>query len=519
MLPVTDLVVLVVYIVVIVGLGCWFARRSGDSQSFMIAGGRIPGWAVGLSIFGTFLSSNTFLGVPGKAFSSNWNSFVFSLTLPFAGWIATRWFVPFYRNVGSVSAYEHLEQRFGLWARVYAVICYLLTQIGRMGAIMFGVALGLRGLTGWPIEWIIIVSGLLVTLYTLIGGIEAVIWTDVIQSIVLSVGAVIVLALLWSETPGGMSGSFDVANQYNKLSLGSWSASLTESTVWVVFFFGLFINLGNFGVDQSYVQRYQTAKTEREAKRAVWLGALLYVPVSLLFFVIGSALFSYYDANPKMLAEVRQLVSDEVAMEPGPEREKVIEKQVGDRVLPHFISNKLPYGLAGLLVAAIAAAAMSSIDTSLNSSATVFLKDLHPLIAKSPPSETRSLMVLRAATVVMGVIGTSAALGLIGVGSILDAWWMLQGVFAGGVLGLFLLGQISRLPNSYDAAIAVTIGVVAIAWLTLSPKLEFLDNAYKNPLHSLLTIVVGTTLIVVAGALMGVVRRAGRDAQTESENH
>ena len=257
----------------------------------MIAGGRIPGWAVGLSIFGTFLSSNTFLGVPGKAYSSNWNALVFSFSLPIAAWIASRWFVPFFRSIGSVSAYEHLEQRYGRWARVYAVICYLLTQVARMGTIMFGVSLGLQALTGWPIHWIIIVAGILITFYTLIGGIEAVIWTDVVQAIVLMVGAVVVLVLLWVETPGGVSGSFETAIANDKLSLGSWSADLTESTVWIVLAFGVFINLGNFGVDQNFVQRYQTAKSEPEARRAVWFGALLYVPISLLFFMIGSALF------------------------------------------------------------------------------------------------------------------------------------------------------------------------------------------------------------------------------------
>jgi len=173
-----DIAVLVAYLAAVVGVGFWFARKSGTADGFMKAGGRLPGWVIGLSLFGTYLSSNTFIGVPGKAFAGNWNAFVFSLSIPIAILIATRYFVKFYRNTGEVSAYEHLEKRFGTWARIYTVICYLLTQVARSATIMLGVAIGLQQVTGWPLMTIILISGILVTAYTLIGGIEAVIWTE-----------------------------------------------------------------------------------------------------------------------------------------------------------------------------------------------------------------------------------------------------------------------------------------------------------------------------------------------------
>ena len=169
----------------------------------MAAGGALPGWAVGMSIFGTYLSSNTFLGNPGKAYGGNFNGYLFTLSLPLAAWIATRFFVPFYRKRGQISAYQHLEDRFGLWARTYAMLCYLLTQIARVGTIMFGVAIGLHALTGWDVTSIIVVTGLLVTLYTLLGGIEAVIWTDVVQSIVLMGGAILIFGMLIFNMPDG----------------------------------------------------------------------------------------------------------------------------------------------------------------------------------------------------------------------------------------------------------------------------------------------------------------------------
>src|SRR3954465_13634555 len=155
-LPVFDLAIIFIYLIAMVLVGFYFARKNKDPEQFTKASGRIPGWAIGLSIYATFLSSNTFLGVPGKAFGSNWNAFAFSMSMPFAAWIASKYFVPFYRSSGEISAYTHLEKRFGPWARTYTVICFLLTQLARMGSIFFGMALSLQALTGFSMASIMI---------------------------------------------------------------------------------------------------------------------------------------------------------------------------------------------------------------------------------------------------------------------------------------------------------------------------------------------------------------------------
>ncbi len=505
MLQLADLIVLAVYIIAVVAFGCWFVRKNQSSAAFMVAGGALPAWAVGLSIFGTFLSSNTFLGVPGKAYAGNYNAFVFSLSLPVAAFLATKFFVPFYRRTGSVSAYEHLEKRFGVWARMYAVVCYLLTQIARMGTIMVGVSLVLHALTGWHPAAIILVSGIVITAYTLLGGMEAVIWTDVVQSIVLMVGAVVLLAMLLWGMPEGPGQAVSMAAADNKFSLGSWDFDGTSSTVWVVFLFGLFINLGNFGIDQSFVQRYHTADSDRAAGRAVWLGALLYVPISLVFFFIGTAAYTYYQTHPELLQQVQAnalAAADPNATEPP------TAAQIGDKILPHFIATKLPYGSAGLLIAAIAAAAMSSIDTSLNSSATILLKDVYQRWIGREVGERESMNVLRGATIAVGALGTGIAIWMAGVDSILDAWWNLQGVFAGGILGLFLLGMISKNTGGEIAAVAVAVGVMVIGWISLTPGSPWLPEAYRSPLEPTLAIVVGTVAIFVVGMLLTAVRKS-----------
>lgn len=467
----------------------------------MAAGGSLPGWAVGMSIFGTYLSSNTFLGNPGKAFGGNYNAYVFTLSIPVAAWVAAKYFVPFYRRSGEISAYHHLEKRFGLWARTYAMACYVMTQVARMGTIMFGVALGLNALTGWDVATIIVATGVMVTIYTLLGGIEAVIWTDVVQSIVLMGGAILILVMLLWGMPEGPGQAFSIAAEADKYSLGSWEVEFTTSTVCVVFLFGLFINLTNFGIDQSFVQRYHTADSETAAKRSVWIGAILYVPISLLFFLIGSTLYSYYQSHPALLDEVRQAVAVEKSIDaPVPiDPAALTDADIGDKVLPHFIANRLPPGVAGLLIAAIFAAAMSSIDTSLNSSATVFLKDIYQRYFDPDVSERRAMLVLRLATVCVGIIGTVVAVVLIGQKSILDVWWKLQGIFAGGMLGLFLLGILSRRTRGAAAATAVAIGVLVIGWMTLSPTIDGLSPYLRNPLHANMTIVVGTLAIFWVG--------------------
>ena len=164
-LPLIDIAVIIIYMLAMLWIGFYFSKKNKSSEQFTTAVGKIPGWAIGISIFATFLSSNTFLGVTGKAYGSNWNAFVFSLSMPLAAWVAAKYFVPFYRQGGELSAYTHLEKRFGPWARTYAVICFLLTQVARMGSIFFGIALSLQALTGFNMQSIILVMGICIIIY------------------------------------------------------------------------------------------------------------------------------------------------------------------------------------------------------------------------------------------------------------------------------------------------------------------------------------------------------------------
>ncbi len=475
-----DLIIFLVFTLGVVVFGCSFYKKGNTSAEFTEAGRSLPGWVVGMSIFATYVSSISYIGYPGKAFASDWNAFVFSLSIPIASYFAARYFVPFYRHGGSVSAYTFLEEKFGRWARLYASACYLLTQIARMGSILYLLAVPMHILMGWNMHVVIIATSIGIIIYSVLGGLKAVIWADAIQGIILIGGALLCLGILCFSMPEGPAQVFDLAihsPQGNKFSLGEFTGDLTSSTFWVCLIYGIFINLQNYGIDQNYVQRYHAAKTDRDARFSALFGGYLFIPVSALFFLIGSALYSYYTAHPHLLPA-------DIAAKP-------------DYVFPFFIVNGLPVGLRGLLIASIFAAGMSTVSTSVTSAATIILTDYYkPLVRNA--SERRQVYVLRLSSVLVGIIGIFVAIAMLSVESIIDAWWKLSSIFSGGMLGLFLLGIMPRRIHRWAALAGCVAGIAVIAWISLA-------GLYDLPgihLHEYLAIVLGTTTIFVVGFLV-----------------
>lgn len=480
-----DLVVFFVYIVGIAVFGGSFFKKERTSSSYTLGDNNIPQWVITMSIFATFVSSISYLALPGNAFQSNWNAFVFSLSLPIASIIAAYYFVPIYRKVNSLSAYTFMEQRFGPWARIYVSMCYLLTQLMRIGTILYLLALTLNAITGWDITLIIIFTGLIVAFYSMLGGMSAVLWTDAIQGIILIAGAVACLAYILFAMPKGPEQVFEIAANNDKFGLGSFDMDLSKPTFWVVLVYGIFINLQNYGIDQNYVQRYMASKTEKDAKRSALWGGLMYVPVSALFLFIGTCLYAYYDTVATLPSELQDVTKS-------------------DRVFPYFIVNVLPDGLSGLLVASIFAAGMSTISTSFNSSATVFLTDYYNKYFQKTASDKEGMKVLYISSAIISIIGIGIAIAMINVKSALDAWWKLASIFSGGMLGLFLLAIISRGRNVIGAIVGVTVGIIVILWLSLS-NIFLGEEALGNQFHTYLTIVFGTVAIFLVGFLTSLI--------------
>ena len=471
-----DNLIILVYLLAVLAFGYSFHKKNKTSESFTRGDGQFPAWALGMSVFATYVSSISFLALPGNAFAGNWSSFVFSLSIPFAAFIAVRFFVPFYRKINRESAYTFLEDRFGLWARVYAAFCYLLTQLARMGAILYLLALPVHSLTGWPVALIILFTGLLVLIYASVGGIKAVVYTDAIQGFILISGALLCFILLLSQINGGFSGFVSKGLEAGKMSLGQLKFSFSESSFWLILLYGFFINLQNFGADQSYIQRYIGAKTDKDARRSVWMGALLYIPVSLLFFMIGTALWLYYRQNSGLLPSNLQ----------------------ADQILPFYIVNELPTGIKGLLIAAILSAGMSTVSTSVNSSATVLLEDFYK--RNREVSNQKALRFLRLSSGAMALFSILVGFMFMGVNSALDIWWALASIFSGGILGLILLGQFSNKTTNKAAQFAVSIGLIFIFCSSLSSIFPGLKITFG--LHPNFVIIISTLLILGAGLLI-----------------
>lgn len=345
--------------------------------------------------------------------------------------------------------------------------------------ILFLLAILLKSLLGFPIPCVVLVVGVSTIVYSMLGGIQAVVWTDAIQAIVLIAGAFVCLSLLGCTLPDGLVSGVVDAFDAGKLSLGSFS--LTEwgsETFWVTFIYGVFLNLQNFGIDQSYTQRYIAARSKSDAVRSMFSGAMLYLPVSFVFVAIGTLLWVWVKGHPGVV--------------PG----DVLAKS--DAVFPWFIVNRLPTGVTGLLVAAIIAAAMSTVSSTLNSGATVLLEDYRKRFAKSEIPSVSQIRFLRGSTVVLGFFSISVALVVMNVTSVLTTWWALQSVLSGGMLGLFLLSAFARRTGKAQAAVATVLGIVVVVWIVIGQSLTFGCSL----VHVNLAIVLGTVAIVFAGGLL-----------------
>lgn len=336
-----------------------------------------------------------------------------------------------------------------------------------MGSILYLLALPMNELLGWNIESIILITILAIIAYSMMGGIKAVIWTEAIQGIILIGGALLCLVLLLFDMPEGPLQTFRIAWENDKFSLGSFGTSLSESTFWVCMTYGIFTNLQNYGIDQNYVQRYHTAKNMKEAKFSALFGGYLFIPVSAIFFLIGTGLYTFYQANPSLLPE----------------------GMGADFVFPFFIVNELPVGITGLLIASIFAAGMSTVATSVTSSSTIFLTDYY-LHFRKQASNREKMIVLKTSSVLVGIMGALVAFAFLNAESALDVWWALSSIFSGGMLGLFLLGYLSKKVRNIDAVLGVICGLIALIWAVVDPLV-----------HANLAIVFGTLLVFFVGFL------------------
>lgn len=451
-----DIAILILYACVMIGMGIYYARKSRTAEQFMVADRSIPAWAAGLAVMSAYTSSISYIATPGKAFDSNWHPVIFSLCIIPVAYLACRFAVPYYRKRRLISVYSFLEERLGPWGRVYAAMSFLLYMVGRVAVILYLVSLLLSTFVSYNIVVLIVIIGLVTIVYTLLGGMEAVIWTDVVQSAIMIAGVLFCAAFLSQRVFSGPEPLINAAIQQGKFSFGSWKLSLnsqsalSDRTIWVMIVFGVTENLRNLLADQNFVQKYCSVPDERQAKRSIWIAMLIYIPLTVLFLYIGTALFAFYSGS-------NELAGAGVTK--------------GDEVFPYFIATQVPSVLKGLIIAAIVAAAMSTVDSALNCSATVLLLDFYKRYYNPNVGERGSLLFLRAATVVWGAVGTGFAIWMIRASSALDVWWQISGIFGGGMLGLFILSLLKVQVRLWQGLVSIGVSILVIAWATFARDL------------------------------------------------
>ncbi len=445
--------VLTVYFFGLVLMGFYFSKRENTTEDFFLGGRRVPWWAAGLSIFGTQLSAITFMAIPAKTFASDWLYLPTIIGALLLTPVITKAFLPFYRRLNVTSAYEYLEFRFGLPIRLIGSMMFVVMQLGRLGIVLLLPSLTLYVVTGMNVFACIILMGVMATIYTVLGGIEAVIWTDVVQVVVLIAGAVICFTVMVFSIDGGVSEIISTGIDAGKFNVIDWDMSLTKVTIAVLVLAALGGIAGPYASDQSVIQRYLTTKDEKSAAKGIWTNAILCIPTSILFYSLGSALYAFYKYHPAKMSVAAAGI---------------------DTVLPAFIIQELPAGVSGLVIAGIFAASMSSLDSSMNSVATVGVTDFYRRLFRNV-TEQKCLKLAKIITAVMGAAGTGFALlmATTDIKSLWDQFTVIIGLFGAGLGGLFVLGIFTKRANVYGAAAGFAFSCVVQYYVSRHTSLHF----------------------------------------------
>ncbi|MHC4680569.1 MAG: sodium:solute symporter family protein [Planctomycetota bacterium] len=445
-------VVLGGYLAVLVGVGIYFAKREKSTEDFFLAGRRIPWWAAGLSIFGTQLSAITYLAMPARAYATDWSLLPLNIGILLIAPLVIYVYLPRFRRLNITTAYEYLEKRFHVSIRVLGSLSFITFQMGRMGIVILLPALALSAVTGMNVYLCIALIGVLSTVYTALGGMEAVIWTDVLQAVVLIGGALAALTIMIGALDGGWREFAAIGVANHKFTLVHLGWDWTGDTLIVVVLGAVFTNsLVPYTTDQSVIQRYLTTPNQKQAGRAIWVNGILAVVAGILFLSVGSALFVFYKANPTRLPTL----------------------EATDQIFAIFIWREMPAGLSGLVVAGVFAAAMSSLDSSIHSISTAITTDF--VRRFKPTLMPRTYLALaRGFTVTFGMIGTAAAMLMAAaeVEYLWDLFLGIMGLFGGTLAGLFMLAILTKKVHTFHAWLGAIASISVLLYVKLATDLS-----------------------------------------------
>ncbi len=478
-----DTGILIAYLMLIFAMGFYFARGNHSTEQYFLGGRKFKGWVIGLSLTGTSISSITFLAYPGDAFKTNWLRFLPNLMLPLAVIVAAFWFLPRLRR-GGFTAYEYLETRFGASIRAYGAVVFILAQLTRISMILYLLSLVIQTMTGLDAQLSVVTAGIFVAAYTILGGIKAVVWTDLVQTFVLLLGGILCLVTILDLLPGGWNQLLENAWHSGKISLSDtpglaadWGFSLNHKTATMMLLVGLTSWLTEYSSNQNTVQRFCATKTAAEARKAMFICAAVSLPTWAFFMFLGTALYVFFNIFPDTTASAI-LNGDRKAEE----------------ILPFFITHYLPPGLVGLVIAAAIAAAMSSLDSSMNAIAMVTTSDIYRRFIAPGRADRDYLSVARGVTAATGVLMVAGALYLIDAETttLQDTATILTALLAGGLLTIYLIGFFSSRCDALHILLGISSTIAYTAW-TLTTG----DGRFSYPFDLYYTGLIGNIVMFV----------------------
>ncbi|MDY6248364.1 MAG: sodium:solute symporter, partial [Prevotella sp.] len=424
------------------------------SEDFFKGGNRIPWWAAGISIFATMLSAITYMSIPAKAYMTDWTYYPMQICILIVSFPVIKYFLPFFRRLNVTTAYEYLEHRFSYAIRLMASVLFIVFMVARMALVLFLPSLAMTAVTGIDIYLCIVVMAVVTIVYCTMGGVEAVVWGDVVQGIILVGGAFLAAGYLIFNTGDGASDFFQIASANDKFRLFDWSFDYRTATFWVVILGGLANNLISYTSDQTVIQRYLTTKDERSAARSILTNGMMSVIVTIAFFTIGTGLYTFYQTHP---------TATDLTM------------QKTDAIFPFFMMSQLPAGIAGLLIAAVFAATMSTISSNINSISTAFTVDIWKK-ARPNISDKATVRTARVTGIVAGLIGMVIAIlmATMNIQSLLDYFNTILGLLSGAVGALFLMGIFFPRIGTRAAFIGFLAGTATVFWMNFYTDANFL---------------------------------------------
>lgn len=484
---VVDWAIVLVYLVALIGVGFAFSRRNKSADAYFKGGGRLPWWVTAFSIYAATFSPLTFLAIPALVYNTDLSYYPIFFGSVIATGVAVWWFLSFFRDGGWTSAYEYLERRFNLACRLFASAAFILFMISLTAIVAYLPAVALSAVSGMDVVVSIVVVMVVAMIYTALGGMEALAWVDFAQTILIFVTMFAVVGVICLGTEGGLGGVFSIASAHDKLNAFDFTPVVSRPTFWVVMIGGTVANLATYTSDQRVIQRYLTVKDVPAAAKSMWMQIGAGCVSSTLCFFIGLGIWTYYQSQGANFPELAR----------------------NDQIFPVFISSELPVGIAGLALAGIAAASISTLSANMNSTAAAFSVDFYSRLFKG----RNILLCGKASSVVCGVLGCVFAVFLAksNIASAYEQFQRYLGILTAGLACLFLMGRFLPRVNGFGAVCGLVANYVVTFGLDLVP--------WSGKPHLLLYGLFGMiTCIVVALAASAISAKTSVSPDTAKNN-